>query len=65
MRILRGKERAIVLRLGPISPQLDGSLHIPASYTCGGTCGSGSTHVLKMRDGAWVVTGSVGSSWIA
>jgi len=65
MRIMTGKERAIVLRLGPLAPQRDGSLHIPASYTCGGLCGSGSTHVLELQDGRWVVTGSAGGSWMA
>ncbi len=64
-RVLTGKERSIIVHLGPISPQNDGSLQIPASYNCGGLCGSGTTHVLTLKDGRWEVTGSVGGGWIA
>lgn len=50
--------------LGPI----DGSgerVGVPASYWCGGLCGSGATHIVEFADGTWTVTGSTGPVWMS
>lgn len=38
---------------------------VTASVWCGGLCGTGSTFVLSREDGAWIVTGTIGDSWVA
>lgn len=50
----------IVITLGNIHPQDDGSAQLPFFMTCGGLCGIGKTYVLERAGDAWAVTGSVG-----
>jgi hypothetical protein len=40
-------------------------VEVGTGYWCGGLCGSGGTKVVEFRNGAWVVTGSVGGTWIS
>jgi hypothetical protein len=50
----------IIVSLGNIHPQDDGSVQLPFFMTCGGLCGIGKTYVLTQANGLWSVTGSVG-----
>ena len=50
----------IIISLGNIHAQDDGSVQLHFFMTCGGLCGIGKTYVLTQVDGAWQVTGSVG-----
>jgi hypothetical protein len=50
----------IIITLGNIHMQADGSAQLPFFMTCGGLCGIGKTYVLNQVDGAWQVTGSTG-----
>jgi len=50
----------IIISLGNIHPQDDGSVQLSFFMTCGSLCGIGKTYVLSQVDGAWQVTGSVG-----
>ncbi len=57
----------VLVTLGNIHPQADGSVHVPASLHCGNLCATGLTYILAEVDGAWQVTGTTGpvcvSSW--
>ena len=57
--------KGIVISLGNIHPQDDGSVQLSFFMTCGGLCGIGKTYVLSQVDGAWQVTGSVGPEIIS
>lgn len=50
----------IVITLGNIHPQDDGSILLPFFMTCGGLCGIGKTYVLNQIDDIWQISGSVG-----
>lgn len=50
----------IVITLGNILPQANGTAHLPIHMLCGPLCLSGKNYVLDQVDGAWQVTGSVG-----
>ena len=50
----------IIITLGNIHPQDDGSVQLPFFMTCGSLCGIGKTYVLNRVDGVWQITGSVG-----
>jgi hypothetical protein len=57
-RIAQGE--GIVITLGNIDPQKDGTVQLPFYMTCGGLCGIGKNYTLDQSDGIWRVTGSVG-----
>jgi hypothetical protein len=50
----------IIISLGNLHPQDDGSVQLPFFMTCGGLCGIGKTYVLNRAGDAWQVTGSTG-----
>lgn len=50
----------IVITLGNVHPQTDGSVQLSFFMTCGGLCGIGKTYVLNQVSGSWKVTGAVG-----
>jgi hypothetical protein len=50
----------IIITLGNIHPQDDGSVQLPFYMTCGGLCGIGKTYVLNQINGVWQISGSVG-----
>ena len=52
--------KGIVLTMGNILPQENGTVHLPFYMVCGSLCLSGKTYVLERIDGAWQITGSVG-----
>lgn len=51
--------------LGNIHLQEDGSTQVTASVYYGGDGGGGTTYILKLVDGAWMVTGNTGAIWIS
>ncbi len=53
--------QGIVITMGNILPQEDGTVHLPFYMLCGSLCLSGKTYVLEEVDGGWQVTGSVGA----
>jgi hypothetical protein len=55
----------IIIALGSIQEQDDGSAQLSFFMTCGGLCGIGKTYVLKRAGDAWRVTGSVGPEIIS
>jgi len=55
----------IVITLGNILPQEDGSVHLPVFMVCGGLCALGKTYVLDQVQGGWQVTGSIGPEIMA
>ncbi len=61
---MTGAPDTIVLRLGTIAESGEG-VEVGGSFGCGGLCGSGTTYVLEEKDGAWEVTGTTGTTWIA
>ena len=50
----------IIISLGNIHHQEDGTVQLPFFMTCGGLCGIGKTYVLQRAGGEWAVSGSVG-----
>lgn len=58
------KGGVIIYRLGPISGT-DVRVEVPASYWCGGLCGSGGKQVVEFVDGGWKVTGTTGPVWMS
>jgi hypothetical protein len=50
----------IIITLGNIHPQEEGSVQLPFFMTCGGLCGIGKTYVLNQAGHTWQVTGSTG-----
>ena len=50
----------IIITLGNIEPQDDGSVQLSFIMTCADVCGIGKTYVLNQYYNNWHVTGSVG-----
>ncbi len=50
----------IIITLGNIHPQDDGTIQLPFFMTCGSLCGIGKTYVLNQIYDVWQITGSVG-----
>jgi hypothetical protein len=50
----------MIITLGNIHPQDDGSVQLSFFMTCAQMCGIGKNFVLKQQNGVWRVTGSVG-----
>jgi hypothetical protein len=52
--------KGIVVTVGNIHRQKDGTIQMSFFMNCGGLCGIGKVYVLSQVAGAWRVTGSVG-----
>lgn len=50
----------MVITLGNLHPQDDGSVQLSFFMSCADMCGSGKTYVLNQESGNWRVTGAVG-----
>jgi hypothetical protein len=50
----------IIITLGNIHPQDDGSVQLSFFMTCADMCGIGKTYVLNQYSNNWHITGSVG-----
>lgn len=55
----------VIVTLGNIYEQEDGSVHVPAGLHCGGLCAAGMTYVLEETGSGWMVTGFTGPMWIS
>lgn len=54
-----------LITLGNVTPQSDGSVHLPVSIYVGRLAAGGQTYVLEEVDGAWTITGNTGTEWIS
>lgn len=54
-----------MVTLGNISPQADGTVHVPASIHVADLAATGLTYVLQKVDGVWVVKGNTGVQWVS
>lgn len=54
-----------MITLGNVSPQPDGTLHVPASIYIGSLAAGGQTYVLEAVDGVWQITGISGPAWMS
>ena len=50
----------IIITLGNIHPQEEGSVQLPFFMTCGGLCGIGKIYVIEQVNDSWQITGSTG-----
>ncbi len=55
----------VVVTLGNIARQSDGTVHVPASIFVASLAASGQTYVLQKKGDAWVVTGNTGVRWMS
>jgi hypothetical protein len=55
----------IIITLGNIHGQDDGSVQLSFFMVCGGLCGIGKTYILNPVDNTWQVTGSTGPEIIS
>lgn len=62
-RVAEGE--GIIITLGNIHPQGNGSVQLPFFMICGGLCGIGKTYVLSQAGDGWQVTGSTGPEIIS
>ncbi len=53
------------ITLGNITPQDDGTLHVPASIYVANLAAGGQTYILEQVDGVWTITGNTGTEWIS
>ena len=50
----------MVITLGNIHPQEDGTVQLSFFMTCADMCGIGQNFILEQNNGVWQVTGSIG-----
>lgn len=55
----------VIITLGNIHPQGDGSVHVPASIYIANLAAGGQTYILQTSGGMWTVTGTTGMQWIS
>ena len=55
----------IIITLGNIHEQEEGTVHVPASLHCGGLCATGMTYILELTPSGWTVTGTDGPVWMS
>ncbi len=55
----------VIVTLGNIAPQADGTVHVPASIYVANLAAAGQTYVLQKENGAWVVKGNTGVQWMS
>lgn len=54
-----------IITVGNITPQPDGTLHVPASIYIAMLAAGGQTYVLQNGDDGWQITGTTGPMWIS
>ncbi len=54
-----------IITVGNITPQLDGTLHVPASIYIAVLAAGGQTYVLENTADGWQITGTTGPVWIS
>lgn len=55
----------VIITLGNVYEQDDGSVNVPASLHCGGLCATGMTYILEQTDSGWAITGTTGPAWMS
>ncbi len=55
----------VIITLGNVHPQRDGSVHISGSIYIASLAAGGMTYIVKQVDGLWKVTGTTGVQWIS
>ena len=59
------KGHGMIVTLGNIRPQADGTVHVPASVYVASLAAASQTYVLEKADGGWRVKGNTGVRWIS
>ena len=55
----------VIITLGNVHPQRDGSVHISGSIFIASLAAGGKTYIVQQVDGLWKVTGTTGVQWIS
>lgn len=55
----------VIIRLGNLHPQSDGSVLVSTSIYVAGLAAGGQTYVVEQVNGDWTVTGNTGVQWIS
>ncbi|MCB9419043.1 MAG: hypothetical protein H6667_04530 [Ardenticatenaceae bacterium] len=58
-------DEGVLVTLGNIHPQEDGSLLLPTSIYIAGLAAGGQTYILERVNGQWEITGTTGVRWIS
>lgn len=56
---------AVIITLGNIHPQADGSLLVSGSIYVAGLAAGGQTFILEQTETGWTITGTSGVQWIS
>lgn len=55
----------VIVTLGNIHPQEDGTVLVSSSIYIAGLAAGGQTYILEQVDGQWIVSGHTGVQWIS
>lgn len=55
----------VLITLGNIHIQADGTLHVPASIYVANLAAGGQTFILEQTEAGWTITGTTGVEWIS
>jgi hypothetical protein len=58
-------DRGALITLGNVTPQDDGSVHVPASIYRANLAAGGQTYVVEEVEGVWLISGNTGMEWIS
>lgn len=58
-------ENGVLVMLGNVHPQTDGTVHVPASIYIANLAAGGQTYVLEQVEGVWMIMGNTGVEWIS
>ena len=61
----RVEEDAVIITLGNIHPQADGSLLVSGSIYVASLAAGGQTFILEQTETGWTITGTSGAQWIS
>ena len=55
----------VIITLGNIHPQADGTLHVSGSIYIANLAAGGQTFILEQIDDVWMISGTTGVQWIS
>ena len=55
----------VLVTLGNVHPQEDGTVHVPASIYIANLAAGGQIYVLEQVESVWMITGTTGVRWIS